>query len=97
MSATTPKLTAAHVASMAGAGWYRWGQWAAHYFVNGEQACSTTHSFAAGGFARGLSAQAPKPAELTPHGEPYGRVCQRCLKVARNAAGRAALARKEQT
>ena len=62
-------------------GWFRWNAWAAHYFVDGQQACRTVHSYAEGGMARGLPPLRPAPAPLSMHGVPFGRVCQRCLKV----------------
>lgn len=64
-------------------GWFRWGSWAAHFFVDGKQSCTTAHSYAAGGLARGLPPRRPEPAPLSAHGEPFGRVCNRCLKSAR--------------
>lgn len=61
-------------------GWHRWGQWCAHFYVDGAQACDTPH----GGYMGGYAVPArPKPAELAPSGVPYGKVCQRCLKLAR--------------
>lgn len=67
-------------------GWFRWGNWAAHYFVDGKQSCKTQHSYAEGGMERGLEPQRPKVADLTPGGQPYGRVCQRCQKSVKEAA-----------
>lgn len=62
-------------------GWHRWGTWSAHFFVDGLQQCSTQHTFAEGGIARGLERHPPQPAELAPSGLPYGKVCQRCVKL----------------
>lgn len=64
-------------------GWCRWGAWAAHFFVNGAQLCKTHHSYAEGGMARGLPPQPPARVDLSPHGVPYGKVCQRCLRFAK--------------
>lgn len=62
-------------------GWYRWGQWSAHFFVNGRQSCKTKH----GRFPHTDSSKTPPPtsAELSRHGQPFGRVCMRCLKAFR--------------
>lgn len=61
-------------------GWYRYGYWSAHFFVDGVQACNTKH----GRFdAAKTEPVAPERAELTPEGRPFGKVCARCLKLAR--------------
>lgn len=62
-------------------GWARWGSWSAHFFVDGRQQCNTQHDFAKGGVERGLPVVPPTPAELTPAGMPYGRVCSKCANV----------------
>lgn len=61
--------------------WRRYGRglWAAHLFINDTQACTTRH----GSFC------APVPGvpeftvvtDLTRHGTPFGRVCQRCMRA----------------
>lgn len=70
-------------------GWHRWGAWAAHFFVGGQQRCNTVHSYAEGGMARGLPPVPPKPVVMSPSGIPYGRVCQRCIKLAAQRQGKA--------
>lgn len=65
-------------------GWYRWGAWAAHHYVDGKQRCNTQHSYAEGGRERGLPNSPPKRADLASNGVPFGRVCQRCLKLVGN-------------
>lgn len=60
-------------------GWLRWGAWSAHFFIDGLQVCRTAHIFQKGD----LGATEPKPAELSAHGVPYGRVCSRCLKLSK--------------
>lgn len=64
-------------------GWMRYGvSWAAHYYVDGTHLCPTQHDFAEGAIARGMALpKEPVPVELTPHCVPYGRACQRCLKL----------------
>jgi hypothetical protein len=58
--------------------WKRWGQWAAHLFNEHGQVCSTQH-----GQFPGFDPTKTEPvvADLSPNGLPYGRICQRCLKV----------------
>lgn len=61
-------------------GWHRWSNWAAHYFVDGEQECNTHH----GNFKGSERCpKRPKPADISPTGIPYGKVCQRCLKLSK--------------
>jgi len=51
----------------------------AHAYVDGEQLCNMQH----GRF--GITPRTPVepyPVDLGPHGVPYGRTCQRCLKLA---------------
>lgn len=59
-------------------GWFRWGRWSAHFFVEGRQLCNFAHLF-----LRPSGPTTPKPAELSAHGVPFGRVCSRCLKLAK--------------
>lgn len=59
-------------------GWFRWGQWAAHFFVDGVQQCGTVHAMLNAGRREPTR---PLPAELTTWGVPYGRVCAPCLKA----------------
>jgi hypothetical protein len=63
-------------------GWHRWSSWSAHFFVDGVQSCRTLHGIYMGG---GFAPKRPAPAELTPQGVPYGRVCDQCLKASRGA------------
>lgn len=63
-------------------GWHRWSSWAAHHFVDGEQSCDTKHGNYMGG---DFEPKRPNPAELAPSGQPYGKVCSRCLKSVRAA------------
>lgn len=62
-------------------GWHRFGSWSAHFFVDGRQQCNTAHGNFNGGQ---YPPRRPDPVvDFTPHGQPYGRVCQKCLKVVR--------------
>jgi hypothetical protein len=61
-------------------GWHRWGGRSAHFFIDGVQLCNTAHG---NYLALGVAPQRPEPAELSRHGEPFGRACTRCLKRAR--------------
>ncbi len=66
-------------------GWHRYGQWSAHYFVNGKQQCHTAH----GNFdGLKLPPKRPEVAVLSKHGQPFGRVCSRRLKVSRTLVKR---------
>lgn len=65
-------------------GWHRWSAWAAHFFVDGAHLCDTSHGRYMGGQ---FEPQRPKAAELTPGGQPYGKVCQRCLRLATHTKG----------
>ena len=66
-------------------GWYRWSSWSAHFFTDGEQLCNIRHD----NFnVRGIEPTRPSPAELTPNGQPYGRVCAICLKRSREVTDR---------
>lgn len=63
--------------------WKRFGNWAAHLFVDGAQACTTRH-----GHYKALREARPSfeptviSAEgLTRHGTPYGSVCAQCLRA----------------
>lgn len=62
--------------------WLRYGQWAAHLYENGRQLCSTPH----GQFPPELLKEGakPMPVAVTRHGQPFGRVCARCLKLSRS-------------
>jgi len=60
------------------AGWHRWSNWAAHFYVNGAHLCSAHHGTFMGGHRE---PRRPDPAEVAPTGIPYGKVCQRCLKL----------------
>ena len=73
-----------HEEALAGLnGWHRWGTWAAHFFVDGKQSCPTKHGNFMG---RLLEPKRPNPVvDFTRQGEPYGRVCQKCLKRSRVA------------
>ena len=59
-------------------GWFRWGSWSAHFFVDGRQCCNVAHNFLRPG-----GPTSPKAADLSPHGVPFGRVCAMCLKRVR--------------
>lgn len=61
-------------------GWHRYGRWSAHFYVNGQQQCNTTHDNFKG---RALEPKRPVPAVLTRHGVPFGRVCARCLRLSK--------------
>jgi hypothetical protein len=61
-------------------GWFRWSSWAAHFFRDGRQLCNISHGNYMGG---NFEPKRPNPADLAPSGEPYGRVCQRCLRLSR--------------
>ncbi len=65
-------------------GWHRWGNWSAHFFVDGKQLCNSHHTYAEGGMARGLPPNRPTPAERSPWGTLYGKVCARCHKLTRS-------------
>jgi len=57
---------------------YGAGYWCAHLFIDDVQQCTTRHG-----------QYMPRPGgvlkkvvtDLTPHGVPYGKVCQRCHRV----------------
>lgn len=61
-------------------GWYRYGSWSAHFYVDGQQQCHTNHGNFNGAT---MAPKRPEPAELSRHRMPFGRVCARCLKVSR--------------
>ena len=63
--------------------WRRWNQWAAHLYVDGKQVCSTQHRMKYPlRAANKLKPETGVPplVALGPHGVPFGRTCQVCLK-----------------
>jgi len=60
-------------------GWYRWANWAAHFFVDGKQLCNTHHGRFVGSER---TARRPDSVELSARGVPFGTVCSRCRKLA---------------
>lgn len=60
-------------------GWFRYGRsCAAHYYVHGVQQCAVGHPY-----RDPDQPKAPSAADLSRHGEPFGRVCSKCLRCAR--------------
>jgi len=58
--------------------WMRFGAWSAHLYEAGHQLCPTQHGRLRAG---GGGVPAIGVATVGPHGIPFGRVCERCLKV----------------
>jgi hypothetical protein len=59
--------------------WVKWGQWCAHLHDGEQQVCATQH----GRYLGMDTTFVPKTlgaSDLTSHGEPYGRVCERCRR-----------------
>jgi hypothetical protein len=71
--------------------WKRWGQWAAHLYVDDTQSCHTPHGQSQWISRKRSTPTVPQPAMLAETGTPFGRVCQKCLREWHRLKARGAL------